>query len=238
MSSKQSRIDLRIDVLDEEDQHALVLATLKPSDLVNAILAEFHNDVDYLGDDPAGYRLVRAGDGAALDSETSIGQQAADGDRLALQEVGAGIPADSRPLSKKVYLREMATGRVFRLGWQPAIVGRSSEDQPKNEWVAVDLQAYPTGLRVSRRQVSITEKDGQLFVENLSKNPASIRRGENVVVPIEAHQQPILPGDVIDLERSEIMLKLIVRNGAARKPGPASAAMPPVAPEDEQEKEN
>lgn len=227
MSSKQSRIDLRIDVMDLRDQHALVLPALKPPELVGAILAEFHGDVEYLGENPAEYRLVRAADGAALDGETPVGKQAADGDRLALHEVDLAAPADSRPLSQNAYLRELASGRVYKLRWQPAIVGRRSEDAPANELLSVDLGGYPTGLRVSRRQVSITEKDGQFFVENLSKNPVSVRRGEETTLPIETRAQRILPGDVIDLERSDIQLRFIVRNGApaeAIPPAPVNGA--------------
>lgn len=217
MSSKQSRIDLRIDVLDLEDQHAVVLTNLKPPELVQAIVAEFHGDVDaqYLGANAADYYLVDAESGAVLDPETPVGQQVAKNGRLALHEVERTLPAGGRALKQTAYLRELTSGNVYKLRWQPAIVGRYSEDLPMNDLVAVDLQPYPTGLRVSRRHVSITETGGQFFVENLSKNPVSIQRGEDVTVSVESRPQQIAPGDVIDLERSDIMLKLIVRNGAA-----------------------
>lgn len=228
MSSKQGRIDLRIDVLDLPDQHALVLPKLKPPELVSAIIAEFRGDVnaEYLGADPRGYFLVDAESGAALDAEAEVGKQVSSGGRLALREVETDLPQGGQPLSRSVYLREVASGNVYRLRWQPAIVGRHSADQPMNDLVAVDLQSYATGLRVSRRQVAITEKDGQFFVENLSRNPVSIRRGDDVAIPIESRRQRILPGDLIDLERSDIMLKFIVRNGAPTEPAGKLAAAP------------
>lgn len=235
MSSKQSRIDLRIDILDLEGQHAVVLTNLKPPELVEAIVAEFHGDGDalYLGANAADYYLVNAESGAVLDTETPVGQQVVSNDRLALHEVERPLPAGGRALKQTAYLRELTSGNVYKLRWQPAIVGRFSEDLPMNELVAVDLQPYPTGLRVSRRHVAITEAGGQFFVENLSKNPVSIRRGEDVTIPIESRQQQILPGDVIDLERSDISLKLIVRNGAA--PSPVDAPAPDQAVESEEE---
>ena len=236
MSKKQSRIDLRIDVLDLEDQHAVVLTNLKPPELVEAIVAEFHGDVNaqYLGANAADYYLVNAENSAILDSETPVGQQVANNGRLALQEIERPLPSGGRSLKHIAYLRELASGNVYKLRWQPAIVGRFSEDLPMNELVAVDLQSYPTGLRVSRRHVAITETDGQFFVENLSKNPVSIRRGDDVIISVESRKQQIAPGDVIDLERSDIMLKLIVRNGAPPDPVDAPAAEEP----DENEEEN
>ncbi len=220
MSSKQSRIDLRIDILDLEDQHAVVLTNMKPTELVEAIVNEFHGDADapYLSANAADYYLVSAESGVVLDPETPVGQQVAANDRLALQEVERPLPAGGHALNRTAYLRELTSGNVYKLRWQPAIIGRFSEDLPMNDLVAVDLQPYPTGLRVSRRHVAISEADGQFFVENLSKNPVSIQRSEEVTIPIESRQQQILPGDVIDLERSDIMLKLIVRNGAASSP--------------------
>lgn len=233
MSSKQSRIDLRIDVIDLQDQHALVLPKLKPPELADAIVAEFHGDVnaEYLGANAGDYYLVNVESGVALDPETPVGQQVASGGRLALQEMAHPLPTDARPLGQSAYLRELTSGNVYKLRWQPAIVGRSSEDLPMNDLVAVDLQPYPTGLRVSRRQVSITEQDGQFYVENLSKNPVSIRRGEDEVIPIESRKQRVLPGDVIDLERSDIMLRFIVRNGARSQPADSGMAEQPAQTE-------
>lgn len=225
MNSKQGRIDLRINVLDLQDQHAQVLPKLKPPDLVDAIIIEFRGDSDaeYLGANAGDYYLVNAQSGAPLDSATEVGKQVANGGQLALREVEHPVPSDGQALSQSVYLREIASGNVYRLGWQPAIVGRYSEDQPMNDLVAVDLQSYPTGLRVSRRHVAITENDGQFYVENMSRNPVSIHRND-VTIPIESRRQRILPGDVIDLERSDIRLKFIVRNGSAAQP--ADPAMP------------
>jgi pSer/pThr/pTyr-binding forkhead associated (FHA) protein len=96
-----------------------------------------------------------------------------------------------------------------------------------NELVAVDLQAFSTGLRVSRRHVIIYEQEGVYFVESLSSNPASLLRtspsgdGSEQAVELTETRVPLLSGDVIRLERSAILLKFIVRDSAAPPKGPA-----------------
>ena len=132
--------------------------------------------------------------------------------RLILEEQERPIPENTQRLGKCVYLREQVTGKVYKLHWQPAIVGRRTESQPRVDWVAVDLQPYPTGLRASRRHLMITEDHRQLQIENLAKNPATIFRNGDTRIPIEAEKVLLLPDDIISLERSQIVLKVITRD--------------------------
>lgn len=221
MSSKQSRLDLLIDVFELEGQPARVLSKIKPPQLVEAIVQEFR-ELEILDGDPSGYYLVRTNDQTPLDDEAEMGRQRlSPGARLILREREPPLPAGAQPFSRRIYLREQSAEKVFRLHWQPAIVGRSVDSQPHGDappdsaqWVAVDLRAFPTGLRVSRRHLVISESDGQLTVENLAPNPAAIQRGAEQIA-IEAGKVALHDGDFILLERSQLALKVIIRNGQA-----------------------
>jgi pSer/pThr/pTyr-binding forkhead associated (FHA) protein len=108
------------------------------------------------------------------------------------------------------------------------MIGRRSENRPQNELVAVDLRSYPSGLRVSRRHVRLTEQNGVFFVENLSKSNNEVlllSQDQAAPTPVAADPVPIAPGDVIRLERSDIELKLIVR----ATPAAWATATPDVA---------
>lgn len=214
MSSSPTRLDLLVDIGEIQGQPARVLSTITPPQLVEAILQEFR-ELEYLSIDPAEYLLAKAEDGSPLDETMPIGQQKLGKDgHVILLERELPVPADARKLARRVYLREQGSGKVYRLHWQPAIVGRRTESQSHKDWVAVDLQHLPTGLRASRRHVMITEDKGQLYVENLAKNPAVILRNRDQRIPIDAQQELLLPEDTILLERSQIMLKVIVRDAA------------------------
>jgi hypothetical protein len=213
MSPSQARVELFIDVFEETGQRALALSELRPSQLVQAILQEFHN-LEYLGDSADDYCLVKAESGAPLDAELTLDQQQVKkGDRLVLVEREQPLPEGTHRPSLPIYLREPHEAKAYAVQWLPAIIGRRSEHQPHDALVAVDLRSYASGLRASRRHVRLTEADGGFFVENLSNsNPVSLlspRQPDPVAVT--AQRQPLAPGDVIRLDRSDIELKFIVR---------------------------
>jgi hypothetical protein len=212
MSSSQAHIALLIDIFDLAEQPARVLPKIKPPQLVEAIIQEFR-EIEYLADDPALYYLARAEDEAPLDDGVELGgQQLAPGARLVLRERDPAVPDGARPFSQRIYLREQRLGKVYRLVWQPAVIGRRVERPSHGDAqpVAVDLQPFATGLRVSRRHLSIGESDGELTVENLSNNPALIQRVGGLQFPIESGKIPLRANDIILLERSQIALKVLL----------------------------
>lgn len=214
MSGSQSRLDLVIDIFELEGQPARVLPKARPPQVVEAIVQEFR-ELEYLANDPLAYYLARAGDQAPLDDAVEMGrQQLTPGARLVLLERQPVAPDGAQSWSRPVYLREQSTGRVFRLHWRPAVIGRGVAGQAyaESQPVAVDLQSLPTGLRVSRRHLLIDESDGQLTIENLAKNPAAIQRGGDLIA-VEAGKISLQVGDLIHLERSQIALKVLIRNG-------------------------
>jgi hypothetical protein len=228
MNPSQARVELTIDVFEETGQRALVLAELRPSQLVKAILQEFHS-LEYLGDDATNYYLVRAEDGEPLDEDSSV-EQCKAGDRLVLKEREAPLPGATCRPSQSIYLREPHQAKTYPIQWLPAVIGRHSENQPHDELVAVDLRSYASGLRVSRRHARLIEEDGHFFIENLSSNPVSLLSAQLPArVAVIAQRQPLAPGDVIRLDRSGIELKFIVRPAAptvAEEPAPKSEDEP------------
>jgi hypothetical protein len=232
MSPSQARVELTIDVFEETGQRALALSELKPPQLVNAILQEFHN-LEYLGDDADAYYLLRSGSGEPLDAATSLDQQVKQGDWLVLAEQEQPLPGGTRRPSLAIYLREPHEAKAYAVQWLPAIIGRRSEHQPHDELVAVDLRTYETGLRVSRRHLRLTETHGDFYIENLSGNPVSlVSQRRPGPVAVTAARQILAPGDVIRLDRSGIELKFIVRSTApapapdCAEPAPADAEAP------------
>ena len=213
MSGQQKRIELTVDVFEKKQQRARALPALKPPELIQAILQEFR-ELEYLGNDPAHYRLFTSARDKALESDLEMAGQLPTDRRLVLQErelAGDEMPDGTNRPSRPLYLREVASGAVYRLHHVPAIIGRPDQNQPRDDWLAVNLQPYKSGLRVSRRQAVIVEEEGRFYISSLSRNPTLIRRESGEVVPVNEQRHPIDSGDLVILERSRIMLKVLVR---------------------------
>lgn len=223
MGASKDRLEIKVDVLDQPDQRALALADLMPEDVIAAILQEFR-EIDYLGIDPADYQLAYADTGKELEGNLPLRSQVTEGAHLKLCERERALPGGGRRPDDVLYLREMASGRVFKLHWLPAIVGRPDRNLRDNQLLAVNLETLPAGLRVSRRHVMIEEQNGQYSVRCLSGNPATLRRTTGDSRPLNtAIQTPIAGGDVLYLDRSEIALKFIVRHDADVAPATTAA---------------
>jgi hypothetical protein len=212
MSTGQSRLELMIDVFEKTGQRAMPLPTLMSSELVEAILQEFR-ELEYLGDSPANYSLLKAADETPLNDEEPLRNQLAKGSHLVLVENEASLPENTARPSDPIYLRDQVSGKVYKLHWCPAIIGRPDKNQLHNDRVAVDLETYKTGLRVSRRHAQITEENGRYFIQSMSKNPTSLKREDDEPIPVTEEKRPLQNGDIIHLVRSNITLKFIVRQG-------------------------
>ncbi len=211
MCAAKKRIEFFVDIFDLPAQRAHALTDLMPIELVGAILQEFR-EVECLDIDPTKYQLVKLEDQAPLNDAETIEIQLKEGDHLRLQETHSLIPAGARQVDADLYLRDVVTGRVFKLQWLPAIIGRDDPHQSNNQLVAANLASFKTGLRVSRRHARILQENGCYFVEPMSANPTSIRTVENKVLRLAAGRHQLMPGDTVVLERSEIALKFIVRD--------------------------
>lgn len=238
MGASKDRLELKIDVLDRSAQRAMALAELTPAELIAATLQEFR-DVEYLGIDVADYRLFDATTDQELNGAQPLNTQLGDGAHIRLVERERPVPSGGQRPNAAIYLRELTSGRVYRLHWLPAIVGRPDRNLRDNQLLAANLEMLPSGLRVSRRHAMIGEQDGQYFVQCLSGNPATLRRANGETSSLNTSRTPIGNGDVLYLERSEIALKFIIWDDGAAPAGAqtvekdAVAAAAPVAAGDD-----
>lgn len=205
MSANQARLELFVDLPELAGQRALALPALGPSELVGAILDEFHS-LGQLSDRPGDYRLLRAADGVELDPAAPIGAQLAGGERLVLAEREPPLPPDTRRPTWRVYLRDEAASAVYTLHWQPAVIGRAGPGRP----VAIDLAGHPRGLRVARRHAAIGEQGGRLFVQRLSPSPTTLLAAGGATTSLDGRPHPLEDGDTISLDASAIALRVIV----------------------------
>lgn len=214
MSTTQNYLNLTIDVFEKVRQRARALPTLTPPELVEAILREFASDLEYLSERTDDYQLVRDGSNSLLQDEQPIGNQLRDGDGLTLVERNPPQPPGATAPTSHLYLRDTAAGKLYKLHWLPAIIGRPDEKKAHNALLAVDLSAYATGLRVSRRHAQIIEEKGQYVLESLTRNNPTIveREGERPVI-LDGQRYPLRHGDTLKLQTSELSFKFIVRNG-------------------------
>lgn len=234
MSAKDQRLELQIDIFTLKQQRALVLPTLTAAELVLAILQEFGGRqlpensagttaakqapapekllrLEYLGDNPSDYQLLRADTRQPLDSAIPIGEQLFAKERLTLMESELPLPNGTARPRRPAYLRDQSSGKVFKLHWLPAIIGRGDPSQPHNDRIAVNLAAHAAGQRVSRRHAQIGEAGVQFFIERLSPNPTAIKDTKGRRIQLGEEQHLLRNGDVIILEGSQIALEFIVR---------------------------
>lgn len=216
MSMAQPRLEVAIDVFEEKTRRASILPQLTAGELIEAIVQEFRSIV-YLSDAPEGYSLVRAGSQTPLERTIPLGQQLKPGERLVLVENEQPLPEGTQRPTTPAYLRDEASGTVYKLHWCPAIIGRPDKDLAHNERIAVNLAGHERGLRVSRRHAQITQQDGRFLIESLSSNLTVIKDAQGHEAPLTDRSVPLEHGQTIVLDKSQIALKFVVR-GEGRQP--------------------
>ena len=178
MSSSQARLDLLVDVFELQGQQARVLTSIKPPELVEAVLEEFR-ELEVLSDDPSAYYLVKANDRTRLDDTVEIGrQQLRKDDRLILEERTQPIPENTQKLAQHVYLREQNSGKATGFtGSRPSSAG-TEKVHPRRVGGRRSAALFHRNCAATQRHFVITEANGQFYVENLAKNPAANVRTE------------------------------------------------------------
>ncbi|MCG8346237.1 MAG: FHA domain-containing protein [Chloroflexales bacterium] len=210
MSAGQSRIELFVDVLAEKNQRALVLPNVTVTELVEEILQEFRT-LDHLSDLADDYQLLKVRDRSLLDPSAQIGKQLANHDHLVLVEHEPPLPEKTRRPTKHLYLRDADTGKVYKLHWQPAIIGRPENTQQQKSVISVDLTGHERALRVSRQHAQISEENGQYYIQRLSQNPTTIKDEQGATIVLDMEKRPLQPGQIIYLDNSRIALTFLVR---------------------------
>lgn len=210
MSGESHYVKIKLDLSDlDKPQEVLVLPTLTPPELLGAIIEEFRG-TPHLIPNPAAYRLTRADTGTLLDDELPLARQL--GPQLAcrLHEYCPPLPQGAVPMGLRIYLREQIHGTVYPLHWQPALIGRPDDKLLDNDLLAVNVAAYTTGLRVSRRHAQVISEAGQVYLENLGQNATHVTAVQGTPVEVTGRQL-LSDGAMIELVRSQIKLMVIMR---------------------------
>jgi hypothetical protein len=209
MASAKKRIGFELWLPDGTRHRALALPGATVDELIGEVLAEFSADIRYLDQyERQRYSLWLPGDDRALPPDRSI-QQLGPLTTLEFRERPATIPAGAEPLTPPIYLRYRS--HVFRVAWQPGVIGRPEPGLQRNAFLAVNLEPY--SLAVSRRQAEVISQGGRLAVRRLIDNPTRLN-GEllpfNEEQPEESPAVPLHAGDVLLLERSKIELQCLL----------------------------
>lgn len=194
-------IEVKIDIFDYTGQPAKIRTDITVDVLIQEILKEF-DDLDRKT--PEAYALYLKGTNKPFERNQKIAQldlQMQDELELRYARTSARNSIEGLP---EAYIEELSTHRRFKIAWQPAIIGRKSEDPVYSELLAVDLSYLPFGNRVSRNNAQITADKLGYYIEPLSfNNPISIL-GETEPVLIKRLLQP---RDQICLGNRQIILK-------------------------------
>lgn len=209
MAEATQRIQCFIDVLDRERQRALVRKDVLPEELVKAVIDEFSSEIVYLGKNTDAYSICLRETGRELDPKAVLDEQIGDDAQLALTEKEGSIPKGATALPVPFYLREQSQGFVYKIRWLPAIIGRFDPNENESELVAVDLQNTPNGMRVSRRHVRMLIRDGVVYLELQSRNPASLIRTDGNRENLEGQLLAFRHGDILKLDRSGVTLQAL-----------------------------
>jgi len=218
MAALDERIECFIDVLDSHPkQRALARNGITPVELIEAVIAEFSEEIPYLGKNAASYKVCRRDNGRVLDLDVAIPleKQVGAGSHLALMEVERKQPPKTKLLSTPFYLRETKHGYVYKIQWLPAFIGRTDPSMSDNEVVAVDLHNLTTGMAVSRRHVRFFERDGIIYLELCSRNPVTLVRSDGSKEELGERPLVLKQGDALKLERSRISLQALFQPALA-----------------------
>ncbi len=220
-------IDVKIDVFENVGQRARLRRTLTVSALVEEILREFN---DIAADSPEKYAVYLKGvDRPFNPAQTMLQLDIQPQDELVFGYVHQMIRKMFTP-EQVAYLREELTGKVFELLWQPAVIGRPTNEADHNLSLAVNVQSLPEGMTISRKHAQVTFSDGRHFIEALSENnPVLVNNKE---VPVNGRRE-LRNGDKIVLGQNKLTLLFSTKkpgDGARTDPVAAQSARAEVRP--------
>jgi pSer/pThr/pTyr-binding forkhead associated (FHA) protein len=221
-------IEVKIDVFEHTGQRARLRKTLTISGLVEEILKEFD---DISADAPGKYALFLKGTDRPLNPANSLEQ-------LDLQPQDELVfnylrQANRQMLDSRNYafLRDDAAGRVYDIQWQPAIIGRPTNDADHNINLAVNLQLHAKGQSVSRKHAQVTFSGGRFIIEPLAaQNPVFVNGKE---IPFGSRKE-IRTADRIQLGHKNLVLTFSTQTqtptAAGESRAPAATPQPASQP--------
>ena len=133
-------IEVKIDVFEHVSQRASLRKSLTVTALIGEILKEFD---DISADSPGKYAVFLKGTDHPLDANSTLVQlDIQPQDELVFNY---GKQTNRQMLDPKYYaaLRDESQNRMYEITWQPAIIGRPTNDADHNIMLAVNLQLHP-----------------------------------------------------------------------------------------------
>jgi pSer/pThr/pTyr-binding forkhead associated (FHA) protein len=222
-------IDVKLDIFEHVGQRARLRKSLTVSGLVEEILREFD---DIAADSPEKYAVFLKGMDRPLSASSTMTQlDIQPQDELVFEYVRQNIRRMLNP-ENYAFLRDDANGRVYDLQWQPAIIGRPTNEAEHNIMLAVNLQLHPKGLTVSRKHAEITFSDGHYYIELLAENnPVAVN---DKAIPFGTRRE-LKHGDRINIGRNDLLLTFQTQSAASVQKPAASRPIPsqPVPPSPE-----
>ena len=179
-------IDVKIDVFEHPDQRARVLESLTPAGLIQEILKEFD---DITADAPEKYAIYLKGMERPLNANYTMTQlDIQPQDELVFDYVRKTIRQMLQP-SQYAMLREDTSGKSFDIQWQPAVIGRPTNEVDHDITLAVNVQLIPNGMTISRKHAQITFSDGKYYIEMLAENNLLILNGKEMAAQLPQGDQ-------------------------------------------------
>jgi len=217
-------IDVKIDVFEHTDQRARILDSLTVNGLIDEILKEFD---DIAADSTAKYAVYLKGMERPLNPTSTILELDIQPQDELVFEYKRQTIREMLPMQQYAVLREESTGKTFDIQWQPAVIGRPTNEADHNIMLAVNVQLIPNGMTISRKHAQITVSENRYYLENLAENnPVYINSKE---VPLNARRE-IKSGDKLSFGRNKVTMTFLAQQPS--KPAvrePRSQPAPPVA---------
>ncbi len=224
--TRRKRVNVKIDFMGIDVQTAQILPSVTVSQLTQEILVEFGLEYPFLNQHKSDDYTLCTADGYNLAGDQLV-QQLGNRITLSFRERKIAIPETAVATSSPFYLRYRT--HIFKIAWQPALIGRPRPGASDNNLLAVNLE--PFSLAVSRRQAEIMMKDGRYVIRCLNKNPVLLN---GTLLPFVAENADSLPttllknGDEILLQSSGIQL-ICLQPNILSESAPEPAVKPEVA---------
>jgi hypothetical protein len=180
---------LTSELFDEPNQELSVQPHISVSELIGSAVDEFRLP-------PGDYNIYDRDTNRRLELDRSMEQLGIQTGMVLLFRREEQQPQYTRVIAVKgqmrmpfsfapqsAFVREAETKTVFRLQWQPAVIGRPDSSNPdSNKLLAINLDAIPHGLSVSRNHASISEEEGIFYLEALSTRNPTFLNDQHLVV--------------------------------------------------------
>ncbi|MEE4193648.1 MAG: FHA domain-containing protein [Anaerolineae bacterium] len=169
-------IDITFDIFEYEGQRARVKRSLTIANLIDEVLREF----DDIPADPLNkYVIYMKGSDTPLDENKNlIDLDLQPQDELVFDHFRRFLRKNLAP-QECVSFIEVQSGESFDVTWQPALIGRASQDMDHNILLAVDLEFLPEGKTISRTHAEFTVERGHYYIRPMAEhNPVFLNGKE------------------------------------------------------------